>query len=169
MSEPNRVWVSDVTCFKINEKYIYVCVILDLFSRKAVAHGVSPKNSTYLITSTFKRAIQSRRTTQGLTFHSDQGAQYTSKAFCKLLRMNKIVQSFSKSGRPHENAVAESFFASMKREEIYRTQYKSERQFRESIDGYINFYNTQRPHSTLAYKTPDKFEALYEAKKSKVG
>ena len=83
--------------------------------------------------------------------------------------MNKIVQSFSKSGRPHDNAVVESFFASMKREEIYRTQYKSERQFRESIDQYIDFYNTKRPHSTLAYKTPDKFESLYAAKKSKAG
>lgn len=83
--------------------------------------------------------------------------------------MNKVVQLFSKSGRPHDNAVAESFFASMKREEIYRTQYKSERQFRESIGHYIDFYNTQRPHSTLTYKTPDKFEALYAAKKSKAG
>ena len=83
--------------------------------------------------------------------------------------MNKVVQSFSKSGRPHDNAVAESFFASMKREEIYRTQYKSEHQFRESIDSYIYFYNAQRPHSTLAYKTPDKFEELYEVKKSKMG
>lgn len=169
VSEPNRVWVSDVTCFKINEKYIYVCIILDLFSRKVIAYGVSLKNSTYLITSTFKRAFQSRGAPQQLTFHSDQGAQYTSKAFRKLLRMNKVVQSFSKSGRPHDNAVAESFFASMKREEIYRTQYKSERQFRESIDNYIAFYNTQRPHSTLAYKTPDKLEERYEVKKSKVG
>ena len=169
VSEPNRVWVSDVTCFKINGKYIYVCVILDLFSRKVIAHGVSPKNSTYLITSTFKRALQSRGAPQQLTFHSGQGAQYTSKAFRKLLRMNKVVQSFSKSGRPHDNAVAESFFASMKREEIYRTQYKSERQFRESIDNYIAFYNAQRPYSTLAYKTPDKFEAMYDGKKSKLG
>ncbi len=109
VSEPNRVWISDVTCFKINEKYIYVCVILDRFSRKAGAHGASPKNSTYLITSTFKRAIQSRGTPQGLTFHSDQGAQYTSKAFCKLLCMNRVAQSFSRSGRPHGNAVAEFF------------------------------------------------------------
>lgn len=169
VSEPNCVWVSDVTCFKINEKYIYVCVILDLFSRKVIAQGVSPKNSTYLITSTFKRAIQSRGNPQQLTFHSDQGAQYTSKAFRKLLRMNKVVQSFSKSGCPHDNAVAESFFASMKREEIYRTQYKSERQFCESVDSYIVFYNAQRPHSTLAYKTPDKFEELYDAKNSKTG
>lgn len=168
VSEPNRVWVSDVTCFKVNDKYIYVCVILDLFSRKVIAYGVSLKNSTYLVTSTFKRAVRSRGIPKGLTFHSDQGAQYTSKAFCKSLRMNKVVQSFSKSGRPHDNAVAESFFASLKREEIYRIQYKSERQFRESIGSYINFYNTQRPHSTLAYKTPDKFEELYAAKKNQV-
>ena len=71
--------------------------------------------------------------------------------------MNKVVQSFSKSGRPHDNAVAESFFASMKREEVYRTQYCSEHQFMRSIDTYIEFYNTKRPHSTLNYKTPDGF------------
>lgn len=134
-----------------------------------IAHGVSPKNSTYLVTSSFKRAFQSRSASQQLTFHSDQGAQYTSKAFRKLLRMNKVVQSFSKSGSPHDNAVAESFFASMKREEIYRTQYKSERHFRASIDDYIVFYNVHRPHGTLSYKTPDKFEALYDAKKSRAG
>jgi len=162
--EPNRVWVSDVTCFKINDRYIYVCVILDLFSRKVVAHRISPKNSTYLITSTFKMAFQNRNAPQQLIFHSDRGVQYTSKTFCKLLRLNKVVQSFSKSGCPHDNAVAESFFASMKREEVYRTQYKSERQFRESIDSYIDFYNTKRPHRTLNYKTPNQFEAIYADK-----
>ena len=162
---PNCVWVSDVTCFKINHKYLYVCAILDLFSRKVIAHRVSPKNSTYLVTSTFRQAFQSRNAPQSLIFHSDQGAQYTSKAFRKLLRMNKVVQSFSKSGQPHDNAVMESFFASMKREEIYRTQYKSEQQFIKSVTSYIEFYNTQRPHSTLNYKTPDQFETIYESKK----
>ena len=162
---PNCVWVSDVTCFKINHKYHYVCAILDLFSRKVIAHRVSPKNSTYLVTSTFRQAFQSRNAPQSLIFHSDQGAQYTSKAFRKLLRMNKVVQSFSKSGQPHDNAVMESFFASMKREEIYRTQYKSEQQFIKSVTSYIEFYNTQRPHSTLNYKTPDQFETIYESKK----
>ena len=162
---PNCVWVSDVTCFKINHKYHYVCAILDLFSRKVIAHRVSSKNSTYLITSTFRQAFQSRNAPQSLIFHSDQGAQYTSKAFRKLLRMNKVVQSFSKSGQPHDNAVMESFFASMKREEIYRTQYKSEQQFIKSVTSYIEFYNTQRPHSTLNYKTPDQFETIYESKK----
>ena len=83
--------------------------------------------------------------------------------------MNKVVQSFSKSGQPHDNAVMESFFASMKREEIYRTQYKSEQQFIKSVDTYIEFYNTQRPHSTLNYKTPDQFEAIHENKKETAG
>lgn len=162
---PNRTWISDVTCFKVKGKYLYVCVILDLFSRKVVAHRVSPGNSTYLITSTFRQAFQNRSAPQQLMFHSDQGTQYTSNTFRKLLRMNKVVQSFSKSGCPHDNAVAESFFASMKREEIYRTQYKSERQFMESIDNYVEFYNDRRPHRTLNYKTPNKFEAIHEAKR----
>lgn len=166
--EPNRVWVSDMTCFKINDKYLYVCVILDLFSRKVVAYRVSPKNSTYLITSTFRQAYQNRNAPQSLMFHSDQGAQYTSKTFCKLLRMNKVVQSFSAPGQPHDNAVMESFFSFMKREEIYRTHYKSEQQFAKSVDNYMEFYNTQRPHSTLNYKTPDQFEVIYEVKKKSV-
>lgn len=83
--------------------------------------------------------------------------------------MNKVVQSFSKSGQPHDNAVMESFFASMKREEIYRTQYKSEQQFMKSVTSYIEFYNTQRPHSTLNYKTPDQFDTIYESKKETTG
>lgn len=163
--EPNRVWVSDVTCFKINDKYLYVCAILDLFSRRVIAYRVSPKNSTYLITSTFRQAHQNRNAPQSLMFHSDQGAQYTSMTFRKLLRMNKVVQSFSAPGQPHDNAVMESFFSFMKREEIYRTQYKSEQQFEKSIENYMEFYNTQRPHSTLNYKTPDQFEAIHEGKK----
>lgn len=163
--EPNRVWVSDVTCFKINDKYLYVCAILDLFSRRVIAYRASPKNSTYLITSTFRQAYQNRNAPQSLMFHSDQGAQYTSMTFRKLLRMNKVVQSFSAPGQPHDNAVMESFFSFMKREEIYRTQYKSEQQFAKSVDNYIKFYNTQWSHSTLNYKTPDQFEVIHEEKR----
>ena len=138
-----------MTCFKINNKYLYICVILDLFSRKAVAHRVSPKNSTYLITSTFRQAFKSRNAPQPLMFHSDQGTQYTSKSFRKLLRMNKVVQSFSKSGQPHDNAVMESFFASMKREEIYRTQYKSEQQFKKVLIATSSF-TTRKDRTALS-------------------
>ncbi len=166
MTEPNRVWVSDITCFKLGDKYIYFCVIIDLYSRKVVGYGTSFTNSTYLVTSTFKRAFQNRGNPKQLLFHSDQGVQYTSQTFQKLLRINKVVQSFSKAGRPHDNAVAESFFSIIKREEIYRTEYRSGRHFKENIDRYIIFYNSQRPHSTLGYRTPDKMESQYFEKKT---
>lgn len=76
--------------------------------------------------------------------------------------MYNVVQSFSKSGSPHDNAVAEAFFSAMNKEELYRVNYKSEREFRVSVDNYIDFYNAERPHGTLGYKTPDRFETQYE-------
>ena len=163
---PNLVWVSDVTCFKIKEQYYYVCVIIDLFSRRIVGHGISKNNSTYLITSTFRRAYEVRGCPKNLTFHSDRGVQYTSKACRKLLGVNKVVQSFSNSGKPHDNTVAEAFFASLKKEELYKTNYKSEREFRQSVDDYIVFYNSERPHGTLAFKTPERFEQEHGRKKN---
>ncbi len=169
VSEPNRVWVSDITCFIVKEKFYYICVVIDLFARKVIAHGVSVKNSTYLVTSTFKRAFTSRTPPEGLVFHSDQGTQYTSHTFQKLLRMYKVVQSFSKTGSPQDNAVAEAFFSSIKKEELYRTNYKSELEFRKSVDDYIDFYNAKRPHTTLAFRTPDHFEAQHLAKNTTEG
>lgn len=99
------------------------------FSRKVEAYKVSPQNSTYLITSTFRQAFESRNAPWSLMFYSDQGEQYTSKTFRKLLRMNKVVQSFSAPGQPHDNTVMASFFSFMKQDEIYHTQHKSEQQF----------------------------------------
>lgn len=97
VDDPNRVLVSDITCFKVNGKYLYICVILDLFSRKVVAHRVSPKNSTYLVTSTFRQAYRNRNEPQQLIFHSDQGPQYTSNTFRKLLRMNIFLEVWPSS------------------------------------------------------------------------
>ena len=112
--KPNQIWVSDVTCFKLEELYLYTCVILDLFSRKVVAYKVSRKNNTQLITSAFKTAWEQRDPDAGLVFHSDRGAQYTSHRFRQLLHERSVEQSFSNSGKPHDNAVAESFFATLK-------------------------------------------------------
>ena len=97
VDDPNRVLVSDITCFKVNGKYLYICVILDLFSRKVVAHRVSPKYSTYLVTSTFRQAYRNRNEPQQLIFHSDQGPQYTSNTFRKLLRMNIFLEVWPSS------------------------------------------------------------------------
>lgn len=162
VSRPNEIWVSDVTCFKLNNRYYYVCVILDLFSRKVISYKTSKKNSTQLITSTFKNAWELRCPNAGLLFHSDRGAQYASHRFQQMLHEHAVVQSFSNSGKPHDNAVAESFFASFKKEELYRRDYASEPEFKRGIDSYIEFYNTRRPHRTLKNRTPCQMEEDYQ-------
>lgn len=156
--KPNQIWVSDVTCFKLGDRYLYTCVILDLFSRKVIAYKTSKKNSTQLITSTFKMAWEQRSPEAGLIFHSDRGSQYTSHRFQQLLLERSMVQSFSNSGKPHDNAVAESFFATFKKEELYRKDYISEAEFRRGVDSYIEFYNCRRPHRTLRNQTPCQAE-----------
>ena len=167
VSEPNRVWVSDTTCFKVKERYYYICVIIDLFSRKIVAHRISPKHSTYLITSAVRRALKDRDYPQQLTFHSDQGSQYTSKAFRNLLYVNKVVQSFSRTGSPHDNAVVEAFFASLKKEELYRINFKSEREFYQCVDRYMVLYNTERPHETLIIRHQRNLKPYIKIRKSR--
>lgn len=156
--KPNQIWVSDVTCFKLEDHYLYTCVILDLFSCKVIAYKISKKNSTQLITSTFKMAWEQRSPEAGLIFHSDRGSQYTSHRFQQLLHERSVVQSFSNSGKPHDNAVAESFFASFKKEELYRKNYTSEADFKRGVDSYIEFYNCRRPHRTLRNQTPCQVE-----------
>lgn len=157
----NEVWVSDITYFKIKDYGVYLCVIIDLFSRRVVGYRVSKRSSTHLVTATFKEAFQERGTPTGLTFHSDRGGQYISDTFRGLLQKYGVTQSFSNTGRPYDNAVAEAFFATFKKEEAYRRDYSSEADFRKSVDAYIQFYNEVRPHQTLAYKSPARFEELY--------
>lgn len=163
---PNQVWVSDITSFKVKEIRLYLFVILDLYARKVIAHRVSRNSSTNLLTATFRTAYKDRGMPKDLTFHSDQGKQYTSSTFMKLLKKHGIKQSFSGRGQPGDNAVAETFFATFKKEEAYRREYASERHFRKSVDQYITFYNEVRPHGTLRYKTPQAYEEAYKAKQN---
>ena len=162
----NEIWVSDITYFRIKDYALYLCVILDLFSRRVVGYRVSRKSSTHLVTATFRAAFQDRDSPQGLTFHSDRGGHYISDTFRHLLQESGVAQSFSNSGRPYDNAVAETFFATFKKEEAYRREYSSEADFRKSVDAYIRFYNEVRPNQTLAYKSPARFEELYGAEKT---
>ena len=111
---PNQTWVSDITYFKVNDYWLYLCIILDLFSRKVVGYRVSRNASTNLVTSTFRAAFRERGNPADLTFHSDRGKQYTSAAFTTLLQKCGVKQSFSATARPHDNAVAEAFFDSFK-------------------------------------------------------
>ena len=161
VSTPNTVWVSDTTYFKLKGKTYYICAILDLYARKVIAHKASSKHSTQLTTAAFKLAYESRTPPAGLIFHSDRGTQYVSHSFQKLLKSLEVMQSFSPSGSPQHNAVMESFFSTLKREELYRTNYHSVQEMEDCLAKYIEFYNTNRPHTSLGYKTPNAWEKLY--------
>ena len=167
VKEPNQVWVSDVTYFRFRKFKYYICVMIDLFSRKVIACRISRKNSTQLVKSTFKSAYETRNPNRDLIFHTDRGTNYTSHTFMAYLNGLGVKQSFSHKGTPYDNAICESFFAGMKREELYRSKYRSEKEFRTSVMDYIEFYNTQRPHSANQYKTPDKYEVQFALKQEK--
>ncbi|MFV0485243.1 MAG: IS3 family transposase [Candidatus Saccharimonadales bacterium] len=119
VKEPNKVWASDVTCYKHKDNFFYICAFIDLFSRKVLSLSVGRNNSTNLVRKAFDSALAGRET-QGLMVHTDRGTPYTSYTMREVLRRHGIKQSFSQPGRPHDNAVIESFFASLKREELYR-------------------------------------------------
>ena len=158
---PNQVWVSDITVVRFRDKHYYLCIIIDLFSRKVISYRTSRKNSTQLLTKTFKLAYADRKPKTELMFHSDRGTQYMSHAFVHLLENFGVVKSFSRTARPLDNAVSEAFFSIFKKEELYRRRYTSEADLQRGIAQFITFYNTERPHSTLQYKTPEQVEREY--------
>ncbi len=161
VNHPNEVWVSDITYFKFNDITYYICVIIDLYARKVIAYNISNSNNTRLTKRTLKDAFESRKPDSKLLFHSDNGSNYTSKSFMKYAKELNITQSFSRPHIPYDNSVMESFFKTLKAEELYRARYRSERDFKESVSKYIIFYNSQRPHSIIKYWTPNKWEAKY--------
>lgn len=158
---PNKIWVSDITYYKFKGIFYYIAVIIDLYSRKVISYKISRKNSAHLITSTFKEAYNTRNPQTELIFHSDRGSQYTSNTFKNLLKSYNVNQSFSPSGKPTHNAVIESFFSSIKKEELYRKDYSSQEEFKKGVNAYIDFYNNKRPHSTLGYKTPNVYDQMF--------
>ena len=161
-SAPNQIWVSDITYIRVGQKWAYLCVIIDLFSRKVISWKISFKADAELVISTFKKVCVKRNFPKGLIFHSDRGTQYTSKDFRKLLDEFDVVQSFSGSGCPYDNAVAESFFKYLKKEEIYRKTYSDFSDLQSSLFEYIDgFYNPKRPHSSNDFLSPDDFESAY--------
>ena len=121
---PNEIWVSDTTYLDVNNRRYFLCAVMDLFSRKIIAYKLSAKHSTNLISATFDIAFNTRKPIE-LIFHSDRGSQYTSKSFMLKLKHLEVSQSFSPVASPTKNGVMESFFSNFKREEFYRTNYKS--------------------------------------------
>ncbi len=160
--KPNLVWVSDITYVKVNGSFNYICVIIDLYSRKVISYSVRSKMDVNLVVDTFNKAFAARNYPENLIFHSDRGSQYTSKIFRKLLDRCNVIQSFSAKGYPYDNAVAESFFKFLKLEELNRQTFYNKAQLELSLFEYIEgFYNSKRPHSANDMLSPNQKEKFY--------
>ncbi len=167
-NRPNEYWVTDVTQFCYKKHTYYICSVLDLFSRAIVGWKIGRRNTTQLIKSTFLKAYESRKPSDTILLHSDRGANYTSKEYVKCLLSHGIIQSLSNPGTPYDNSVMESFFKTLKAEEIHRRIYHSEKEMIASISAYIEYYNNKRPHSYNSYVPPLEAEKIYYSKHSEL-
>jgi len=162
-TRPNERWVTDITYVWTEEGWAYVATILDLFSRAVVGWAVDASLSTRLPLAALSAAVQRRRPAAGLLHHSDRGCQYTSADYRRALAALDVTVSMSRTGNCWDNAVAESFFATLKNEMIYRRTWRSRLEVRTALFEYIEvFYNRRRLHSSLDYKTPAEVEQEYD-------
>lgn len=159
VDQPDTVYVSDVTYIWTQEGWLYLAVVIDLFSRKVVGWSMSSRMKASLVCDALKMAIWQRQPHPGLIHHSDRGSQYASNAFRKLLKLYKFKGSMSKQGDCWDNAVVESFFGTLKQERVHWRHYQTRYAAQQDILQYITmFYNCIRMHSYLGYKSPSQFE-----------
>lgn len=159
---PNRKWVSDISYVATEEGWLYLAVIMDLFSRKIVGWAMDRTLGDQLTCMALRMALDQRKPNPGLLHHSDQGRQYASRAYRKLLAANKIMVSMSRKGNCYDNAPIESFFSTLKSEHIHFQKYRTRNDAKTDVFAYIEgFYNRQRLHSSLGYWSPVQFEQNY--------
>lgn len=159
VTAPNRVWVTDVTAIWTLEGWLYLAAILDLYSRRVVAWAVSANNDTLLALAALQAGLRARRPAAGLVHHSDRGSPYASADYRAALACHGVVASMSRKGDCWDNAVAESFFATLRAELVDHQLYATHQSATSSIGDYVdNFYNVERRHSFLGYLNPIEFE-----------
>jgi len=156
VTELGRVWVSDITYIRVKYSFVYLTTIIDLADRMVVGWSLSDNMTDEdTVIAAFKKAIKTRPIKAGLLFHSDRGSQYASKMFRKLLDQENCIQSMSRKGNCWDNAVAESFFKTLKVESLYRFKFENYQQVYSAIFDYIDgWYNTKRIHSSLDGRSP---------------
>jgi len=162
VATPDRVWVGDITYVPTREGWLYLAVVIDLFSRKVVGWAMSDRLKEDLVTGAFMMAVRSRKPLPWLIFHSDRGSQYCSNNFRKALESVKALQSMSGTGNCYDNAVAESFFHTLKVEELHNLVFLTRIAAKRCIFEYIEvFYNKKRRHSYTNYLSPENYEKQY--------
>jgi transposase InsO family protein len=159
-SRPNEVWVSDITFIATEEGWLYLAAALDLYSRRIVGWAMGERITSELVTSALEMAVVNRQPPPGLMHHSDRGCQYASASFGRMLKAHGMVCSMSRKANAYDNAVMESFFGTLKRELIHRDHYASRDEAKKAVFEWIEvFYNRQRLHSSLGYRSPAEFES----------
>jgi putative transposase len=155
----NQLWVADITYIRLRAEFVYLAVVIDRFSRKAVGWALDRSLAAKLTVAALEQAISRRKPPPGLVHHSDRGVQYACADYVKVLAANGIIPSMSRPANPYDNAVCESFMKTLKQEEIYCNQYRDFQELSEHLEEFLDqYYNRLRLHSALGYRTPDEFE-----------
>lgn len=161
---PNRIWVGDITFIPTRKGWLYLAVVLDLYSRRVIGWSMSHRINQPLTIDALTMAIRQRSPEPGLIYHSDQGIQYSGTMYQTILKTYDMIASMSRKGNCYDNAVAESFFSNLKNELVYHCDYHDRDEARAAIFKYIEvFYNRKRLHETLNYISPEQYELLTNA------
>lgn len=157
--EPNRVWLSDITYIDTEEGWLYLTTVEDMCSRRMVGHAITDHLRATAVMGALQMALSRRKVQPGLIFHSDRGKQYADHRVRTILSAIGIRQSMSSTGNCYDNAMAESFFATLKKGHLFRERFQTKEQARRKLFEYLEiFYNRVRRHSSLGYKSPVAFE-----------
>ena len=158
-SGTNQLWVSDLTYIRLRHGFVYLATILDAYSRRVIGWSLGNGLDSELSLSALRMALMKREISPGLIHHSDRGVQYACHAYIDMLRTHDILISMSRTGNPYDNAKAESFFATLKKEEVYLNEYDDYAEALIRIGRFIeDVYNTKRLHSSIGYLPPAEFE-----------
>jgi transposase InsO family protein len=156
----NQLWVADITYIRLNREFVFLAVVIDVYSRRAIGRSISRRIDTQLTLAALKQAIQDRQPKPGVVHHNDQGVQYASRDYVAELLAHGLIPSMSRPGNPYDNAFCESFMKTLKKEEIYCNKYQDLEDLTRHAEEFIDeYYNRQRLHSALGYRSPADFEA----------
>lgn len=157
-SKINKIWCGDITYINTTEGWIYLSVVIDLYSRRIIGWSIDKNMKTDLVIKSIKKALNTRDIEKGLIFHSDRGSQYTSTNYQNILLNNNIISSMSGTGACWDNAVNERFFGSLKHDWLFKVNLQNREKTTKDIIDYIKYYNLERLHSTINNLSPVEFE-----------